>query len=264
MNRIRLFFSIFVIIILFSGYSRASGQIVLRLGTVDNFPPLVYQKDGNFAGVDIDIIHEMARRLDIKVEIKGYPWRRVLESLEEGIVDGGFTLFKNKEREAFCLYTGILHYEQYQLFVRNGENFHFSGIKDLYGKTIGIERGVFICEDFSKAVIDGKIMLEQVNDMAMLNIQKLCKNRIKAIIGERTIIPYFTNLAGCPVGIESLGPIHEKKAAYLVLSKNSNLSNKTGLQRQITDVLRKMWEDGTCDRIFNRYYKTDGKIIKIN
>ncbi len=247
---------IIIFIFLLFVCSEVMGQTCLRLATVENFPPYAYKNDGVITGIAVDIVYEMARKLDIKIEIKVYPWRRVLESLEEGVVDGGFSLFKKNEREAFCLYTGVIQYEQYNLFVKKGHSFPFSGIKDLYGKRIGIDRGVFVSGEFEKAVKDGKIMLEEVNDMAMLNVKKVCNNRLDAIIGDVSVIPYYSKVSGYSGEIISLGAVHEQQASYFVLSKKSALSNKIELQKQITDVLTKMWEDGSCQNIINRYHNS--------
>ncbi|MBF0118281.1 MAG: amino acid ABC transporter substrate-binding protein [Desulfobacterales bacterium] len=228
-------------------------QTVLRLATVDNFPPFSYKKNGVLTGVAIEVVFEMAQRLGIKLEIRTYPWRRVMESIEEGVIDGGFSLFKTEKRKDFCLYTGIIQYEEYHLFVKKGNQFPFSSIKDLYGKTIGIDRGVFVSKEFEQAVYDKKIIIEEVNDMTMVNVKKLYQKRIDAMIGDKDVVPHYAMVSEFYGEIISLGPVHEKQASYLVLSKRSNIPNKEKLQKQITFVLTKIWEDGTYQKILSRY-----------
>jgi polar amino acid transport system substrate-binding protein len=229
-------------------------QVLLHLATVDNFPPFSFQEKGALTGVAIDVVNEMAKRLGISVEIKAYPWSRVLKSIEEGVVDGGFSVFEKEERKAFCLYTGIIQYEEYHLFVKKGKEFPFSGIKDLYGKTIGIDRGVFVSKEFEKAVTELKIFVEEVNDMQMLNVKKVSQGRVDALIGDMEVIPYYAQVSGLAGQIVSLGSVHEKQASYLVLSKNSALPNKAEWQQKITTALKNIWEDGTYQQIVKRFH----------
>jgi len=231
----------------------ASAQPVFHLATVNNFPPYSYEHDGALVGIAVDVVSEMAKRLDVQVEFIAYPWSRVIKSLEEGTVDGGFSVFKTEARQAFCLYTGTIQYEEYHLFVKKGREFPFTGIRDLFGKTIGIDRGVFVSAEFEQAVKDQKIALEEVNDMQMLNVKKVYLERLDALIGDANVIPYYASVSGLAGELVSLGPVHHKQASYLVLSKSSPIPNKEEWQQRMTNVLAEIWRDGTYQQIANRY-----------
>ena len=150
----------------------------LTLATVDNFPPFSYMDKGRLTGIDVELIHEMARRLDISVRIQAYPWARVMSSVKRGEVDGAFAAFDTQERQRFCLYVGMLHAEEFYLFARKDNEFPYAQISDLYGKRVGIDRGVFVSDAFEQAVAAGRIAREEVNDMGMINIRKLNAGRI--------------------------------------------------------------------------------------
>jgi polar amino acid transport system substrate-binding protein len=236
------------------GQSATWAQNTLRLATVDNFPPFSFIENGKLTGVAVDVVAEMAKRVGLQVEFKAYPWARLMESVKDGTIDGGFAAFETEERKAFCLYVGIVQYEEYQLFVKKGKEFPFTGIKDLYGKKIGIDRGVFVSKEFEQAVKDGKITLEEVNDMAMLNVTKVSQGRIDAMIGDGGVIPYYAKVSGVAGEIVSLGPVHEKQAAYLILSKNSGFPNKEEWQPKMAAAIKAIWDDGTYQSILNRYH----------
>ena len=70
----------------------------LVLTTLDYFAPYQYKDAaGNLTGIDLDIIREIARRLDIEVEFQAVPWKRSLVSVEKGLVDGLVAGLKNPE-----------------------------------------------------------------------------------------------------------------------------------------------------------------------
>jgi len=50
------------------------------------------------------IIEEMAKRLNLSIKIKLYPWKRLIVMMKSGKCDGSFSLFQIKEREAFAFY----------------------------------------------------------------------------------------------------------------------------------------------------------------
>ena len=228
-------------------------QNVIILGSVDNFPPFAYNADGKLTGVDIDVVNEMAKRIGINVRIKIFPWARLMDSVQKGSIDGGFAAFETEARKNFCLYTEPLHYEEYYLFVKKGNEFSYSGISDLYGKKVGKDRGVFVNEEFEHAAKKGKFILEEINDMSMLNIKKLNIGRLDAAIGDLGAMLYYAKLSGVEKNIIPLSPINEKTAAYLVLSKNSQLKNKTEMQKKMQSALKEIREDGTWQKIFNSH-----------
>jgi ABC-type amino acid transport substrate-binding protein len=228
-------------------------QPTLILGTVDNFPPFSYIRNGTLTGIDIDVVNEAARRIGMAVTFKTYPWARVMATVKSGFLDGGFAAFKTAEREQFCLYTDILHFEEFYLFVRKGHEFPYSDIHDLYGKTIGIDRGVFVNEEFEQAVNEGKITVHEVDDMMMRNLKILSIGRIDAAIGDLGVMLYYAKSLGLDHTIIPLKPLGPKTGAYLVLSKASSLQNISDVQQKFQAALRDIKADGTYQYIFKQH-----------
>ncbi|WDP88581.1 MAG: amino acid ABC transporter substrate-binding protein [Desulfobacter sp.] len=228
----------------------------LVLGTVDDFPPFFYKVDGKLTGIDIDVLNEAAKRIGVAIKIKAYPWKRVMKLVEKGTIDGGFAAFKTKEREEFCLYAEILHFEEFQLFVRKGNELRYSDISELYGKTIGKDRWVFVGDEFEKTAKEGEIRLEEISDLNIPNMRKLLNaGRLDAAIGDLGVMMYYFKSLGMEKDIVPIGPVGKKKGAYLILSKVSSLRDKIGLQNKFRAVLQQIKEDGTYQGIFERHTK---------
>lgn len=225
----------------------------LRLGSVDNIPPYVFRQGGRLTGLSVEIIAELARRGGFEVEIETSPWARVLLRLEQGGVDGAFSAYMTKERKAFCLYTGIIHYDELRVAVKKGREFSFTGIESLYGKAVGKGRGGYVSKPFDQAVKEGRIVLDETDDMKMLNVKKLHEGRLDAVIGSPIAMLYYAQELGLDDIVLLPGVLKERIPAYLVLSRHSILRGKKAWQRKLAGLLAEMHADGTIRAIYRRY-----------
>jgi len=238
----------------------SSDGVVLTLGSVDNLPPYVFRKDGKLTGASVDIVKELAYRGGFGVRIEVKPWARVLLDVEEGIVDGAFSAYHTPEREEFCLYTGVLHYDELRIAVKKGHKFVYSGIQSLAGKLVGKGRGVFVSEEFRQAVASGLLSVCETDDMKMTNVKMLHEGRLDAVIGSPVSIREYARELGYEDIIILPGELKKAIPAYLVLSKNSPLQEKAAWQSKMTRLLDQMRADGTIRAIYERYGMVDVQI----
>lgn len=248
MKRIKLLLCFLLLILcLQPAYSQAP----LVLSTVNGFPPYSYLKDGKLTGIDIEIIKEMAQRLNLDIKLVTATWKGVMHQVEAGMVDGGFAAFLTPERQNFSLYTAPLHYEEFHLFVNAENKILFEQFDDLNGKTIGKESGAFISDEFQRAV-DRKIFTlhEGKNDS---NLKMLAVKRLDGVVGHLDMMKYQIQNLKLKQNIAPVAAISPPKAAYLILSKKSKYPGLLQLQKSIKKQLLIMQKDGTYERISNRY-----------
>lgn len=181
---------LFICLVLPCAYA-SQPQKTLLLATVDNLPPFTFTENNKLVGVSVDIVNEIARRSGFSVKIVAYPWARVLLQLRNGQIDGAFSAYRVSEREDYCLYAGIIHYDELRIAVIKTRIFQFSTIENLYGKVIGKGRNVFVGDTFAQAVKDGKIIVSETNDMDMSNIKMLLSCRVDAVIGSPAALMYY-------------------------------------------------------------------------
>ncbi len=233
----------------------AEGQL-LFLGE-ENVPPYSYMENGQQKGTDYDVIQEVAKRMKIQVNIKFTPWKRMKVFVEKGRCDAGFTMFYVKEREKFGIYARPpLHYSTYSVFVKKGHEFPFDSVRDLYGKKVGNVRGYKIGENFDKAVEEGRITVEEVSHK-QLNIKKLAGGRIECFVSHHDTTLAAMKKMGFSGNIVPLQkPIKESKEAFLIFSKaGKNIANKEEFVKKFSSVLEKMKQDGTIQKICDKYLK---------
>src|ERR1035437_9573544 len=75
----------------------------IKLATLE-YPPYITQVGDSARGLTVDIVNEVFSRINQNIKIEFYPWARSVMMLEDGKVDGLFTIKKTKEREATMLF----------------------------------------------------------------------------------------------------------------------------------------------------------------
>ncbi|WP_028865829.1 substrate-binding periplasmic protein [Psychromonas aquimarina] len=233
------------------GWNSVFAQQALVLATVNNFPPFNYMQDDVLTGIDIDIVKEMAKRLNLEIKITSAPWKAVMHHIETGRVDGGFAAFMTPERQQFSLYTAPLHDETMYLFMREDNQFPFTSLHDLDGKIIAKENGAFISDAFTQAINTNMFTVHEGDNVK--NLKMLEINRLDAVIGHLEVMQHHLNTLKLNQQIFPQAPIGEKQSAYLILSKKSKYPNIQKLQQEIKIVLEEMHKDGTYQRISSHH-----------
>lgn len=232
-----------------------SGPDSLALVTVPSFKPFVWQQEGKARGIDADIVKELCRRSDLVCRVEFHPWSRVLAEVESGRAAGGFTGFRTPERLAYAHFLDHpLHFSTYSIFVASGREFDFSGVADLYGKTVGINRDFAVNVRFKEAVAKGWIQVEEVDSLAQ-NIRKLLAgNRIDAVIGNYHKMKLKITELGVNCEVSCLPvPIVPPRPAYLMISRKWQHQRKKEILNRMNRELKSMYDDGTVDRINSEY-----------
>ncbi len=67
--------------------SSTASKSVVRVGLTANYPPLVDKVDGELAGIEIDLAHEVAKDLDIRIEFVDLPFEQLIGALTAGDID---------------------------------------------------------------------------------------------------------------------------------------------------------------------------------
>jgi polar amino acid transport system substrate-binding protein len=187
-----------------------------------SWPPWEMVVDGELAGVHIELVQEIARKLNLSVTIKSYPWNRAIRMLEDGKVDAGTYMSKTKEREQFSyFYEGnILSRSPIGFFtLKKYENaVHFSGnLKSLQSYIIGACRGFSYGEEFDQATY---LIKDAGAEDEKALLRKMDAGRFKIAIGYINDITYSAKELGISEQLVFLHPqLSEEHAVYLAFSK---------------------------------------------
>jgi len=224
----------------------------------DDYPPFSYSDENKqVKGIDIELFQEVAKRLYIQINIKLVPWKRLLKMTKNGDTVGSFALFKTPEREDFSLFTHPIHYSTFKLFTTQKMGFNYSNIKDLYGKRIGIEAGFVVSEEFDKASSRGDINMIQIFSFDDA-FRRLLMGGIDAFVGNNLVVKHklkhtYKNIKNISDIFALPKPLKKTRGAYFVLSQAFPLDDKLLWKTMFTDTLKSMEQDGTSQRIVQKY-----------
>lgn len=221
----------------------------------ENWPPwIIIQKDSTtgkktFSGIDVDIIKELGKRLNVKTKFKECPWERCLFMLKEGQVDLTSATLRRPDREVF------LHFieppydptTKRALFLPKGKGASIQNYEDLYtlGK-IGVVMGYQYFSQFDK---DSKLKKFSVTRSVQLP-EMLVSGRIDAFISEVTLAHDLIASMGYQNQIEKSGFEHESPLGYVALSKRSSFVQKLP---QINEIMKKLRNEGQADVVLKKY-----------
>lgn len=225
-----------------------------RVASDENLAPYSFRDaSGQPAGIDIDVLNEVGRRLDIRFRIELLPWKRVLQQVEQGQVALASPLFRTPEREQFAQYTGPVHYSALGLFAPANSTLRFTGLADLDGKRLGINRGFVLQDEFDRAVREGRLQIEEVNAVEQ-NIRKLQAGRIDLFAANVISTQYALRNSGATASLRLLPRLlQEHRPAFLVISRRAAVPEREQLARQLEATLNAIHQDGSYARIVSKY-----------
>ena len=120
--------------------ARVQKSGVLKVGTETAFAPFDFIKDGEHAGMNIDMFSEIAKELGVKVEWVLLPWEGVFPGLEAGkfdVVAGPATI--TKDRMVRYRFSPPIAEATVALLKRTGDN-TINKPADISGKLVGSQK----------------------------------------------------------------------------------------------------------------------------
>lgn len=258
-------YKITIFLLLFT--SNSEGVVVTLATGINNDAPYVYGDRAipeKRAGITIDVLKFIEKKLDVNFVIKKRPWKRVVEEVRNNKLDGGFHFsFKEKRKSfvAFPIPKGALLPEvkysisnrSYFLYKLKLRPVYWDGgsivMRPNQGMTIGAIRGGSIVEKLKKL---GYEVFEVSTDNQLL--QLLLQGRVQAIAAIKNMID--TKISALSKldrdKIVKLDPAIVNKPYYIGFSKKFITSNFE-LAWKIWNLIDQMKKSGEMRIIINKY-----------
>src|SRR6202022_3264130 len=114
------------------------GMIV---ATEDDFRPFEFVKDGKPTGFDNELIEDLRKYAPFEIKQQILPWTGILAGVSTGKYDVAITAaIITKERKKSLDFTSPIADETHY-YVKRKDDKSISSIKDLNGKTVGVQAG---------------------------------------------------------------------------------------------------------------------------
>jgi PAS domain S-box-containing protein len=168
------------------------GQI--RLGVDPALPPIEYiDESGNYEGMASEFIQILSQRLDVEMKpLANLSWSELIDKAKAGELDVISAINRSPERDKFLNFTESYLSFPFVVFTHN-EASYISGLADLHGKTVVVEKGYITQEHLQSDHPDIQIILAENIQEAM---ELVSLGKADAYVGSLAIGSYLINKIG--------------------------------------------------------------------
>ncbi len=222
--------------------NREKGEIIVGCDTT--LPPFVYIEDEKIVGFDIDIVTEIAERMDKELEIESIKWDftyQIPEDLHLDMIISAIPI--NEEKEKLVDFSIPYFVMKYMLVALSETDIKIK--EDLEGKSIGILKinRTNLDEDYllTYKMVDYEDVVLMFDDLKNKNID-----------GVLCSLPIIVSMMAENEGIYSvLDTVESNKEYGIVFNEGSEL------REEVNGIIEEMMEDGTYNNIYNKWFSYD-------
>lgn len=229
-------------------WSKIEKEGTIEVATSGTLYPQSYHKDDNtLTGYDVEIIKEIAKRLDIKVKFTEMGVDGMLAALNSGQVDvAGYSIEKDSKNAEKFLYTSPHKYSFGSMIVRQSDDSGIKSLEDLKGKKAAGAATTSYMKVAKKFGAELVIYDNVTNDVYLKDV---ADGRTDVILNDF----YLQSMA-----TKALPDIKVKvlKGVYYNPSQ-SNFAIKLGndkLKEKMDQALEDMRQDGTLKKLSEQFF----------
>lgn len=238
--------SIFSCIVLYKNDTTSTKVFndTLLVGTNAEYPPFSFREKNNYVGFDIDIIKEIAHRLDKKLVIKDMQFDALIPQIQLGcihVIAAGMTPSSERAKQAFFTPTYL---SNDPLIILSTKKDPINNTDELHNKRVVVNEG------FTADYYISSLKIPQVTRLASVGeaVLALQSNRADAFVTAQSAIQSFLAVNGRDDFNQSIIPNTQEQYAFIVSKKYPELF------AEIKKILDDMEKDGTLNQIKKRWH----------
>lgn len=219
----------------------------LTCGT-NEFPPFTYaDAKGNAAGIEVEVMEEVARRLGLSIDITILPWPRMLTMMRSGELDCMFAAFHTEERASYMQFTQIpIHVSRLAIYTHRAGAFPLTRLEDLRGRRIGLIRDFQTVPALDDALARGDFAEVTIGTSFRQLFDQLAARRIDVVIVNHHVAENILSEMGAHDIIE-LPHALSSNSAFVTFTRQRSFDT---LIPKINYALFEIIADGTYARLF--------------
>lgn len=220
---------------------------VMKVAFEGTYPPFNYMDDNNeFAGFDVDISNELAKRLDVEAEFIATKWDGLIGGLKADkfdIVIGQMTVTEDRKKSVDFTDPYVI---TGSVLITREDTTDITELDDIKGKKVGTGGGTTF-EEVANSVDGAEVKLyKAVGDY----IQDLTNKRLDVIINDQLLMSYNIQENNLPIKITS-DILNKDEIGMAVNKGNEDFIGK------VNEALAAMKEDGTYNEIYKKWFGTE-------
>jgi ABC-type amino acid transport substrate-binding protein len=218
----------------------------LRVGSDIPYSPFEFGREPDYQGFDVDVVNEVAKRLDLTAQFVKTPFDPIFRNLAQGrfdMVASAATI--TPEREKTVDFSVPYFPADQSLMVKRGSD--IKSTDDLTGKRIGAQLGT-TGADYAKTKVKGAQAV-RTYDLVDDAFKALETGQVDAVINDFPVSKYAER---SKPDLQVVQRISTGEEYGLGFNKDD-----TKLREEVNKALNKMKDDGTYTKIYKKWFQED-------
>lgn len=230
----------------------AGGQDKWVVGTSPDYPPFEFMDDKNeYAGFDMDIIREVAKRLDVELEMKSLEFDSLIASLKAGKIDAIISCMSaTPDRLLEADFTKPYYVDMQGVVVHPDSKADVKALEDVLKLEFGVQSGSTMATWAQGQVEEGLVKESQVKQYTDVNagFLDLKNQRIEAYVADLAVAKQKAKEMGLKMALETV--LDEEESPGIVLPKGSDK-----MAGKLNKIIDEMEADGTLKSLEEKWLK---------
>lgn len=226
--------------------STDSNKEVYTVGIDVTYPPFEFEKDGNYVGIDVELIEAIAEDQGFEVELKAMDFKGIIPALQAGQLDvamGGMSI--TEERKNVVDFTEPYFNGGVSLIV-NEATTDIQSVEDLKGKRVAVKKGTVGANFATSIASEIGFEMVQFDDSPSMFLDVQNGNSV-ALFEDYPVISYAIAQQDLPLKIVGERLSDDQYGIGVLKGKNQDILEK------INEGLANLKESGEYQEILDTY-----------
>ncbi len=228
------------------GMAQAAETVV---GVDANFMPFEFKVDGKLTGFDVDLFEAIAKEIGLDFKWQTMDFNGIIPGLQSKSIDAaiaGITIKSEREKVVDFSHP---YYDSGLIILVAADNEDIKVLEDLKGKRVATKLAT-TSEDYLKKNVDTKELklLPNTDNLFM----ELMTGGVDAVFFDSPPLLYFAKNQG-KGKVKTVGPLYQGQPYGIAFPEGSPLREKVNI------ALLKFMEDGTYDKLYEKWFGTSPK-----
>lgn len=228
--------------------TKSEKKKVYKVGVDATYPPFEWQVNGEYKGIDIDLINAIADKAGFEIEIQSMDFKGIIPALQSKQLDISIAGMSITDERKKIIDFSNPYFDAGLSVVVAKDNTAIKSGADLAGKTIAVKKGTsgatYAVDTFASK---GAKVIQFDNSPAMF--EEVKAGRADALIEDYPVISYAIVDQKLPLKV--VGDRLNADQYGIGILKGTN----DGLVKEINDALAELKADGTYQEIVDKYLK---------
>lgn len=221
----------------------ASGEKVYKVGIAANYPPFDFIKDAKITGFDVDLLEEIAKRENLKLEWVNMSFDGLIPALKAGKIDMIASAMSSTPQRLTSMDFSDTYFNTKNLYLKLKTDSSISDKQSLEGKKIGVQLGT-IQESAAKAIPNAQVVASEEMLAAILALKA---GKVDAVLTDKDIGKGYLKTN------EELEAFLEENDGSSGFCVAFDKGKQTEFIQKINAGLEKVKADGTYQKIVEKY-----------